>query len=144
MFLSPHGLTILGTFIIFWWMIVNPFSFAKEIIYCTKQDCYEVEQEIVDAAIDMCIYKSQMIMLIADWKKTNRFKQIKWVPGGKKINCMKRIPNMFLNGNETEEQKNFLEKLKCSFQNLKTDPIFEGQKFYFSCLKQFNRKFPGI
>ncbi len=135
---------MLGTLFSFFLWVIASSSFAEKITYCTRQDCYEVEQEIVDAAIDMCIYKSQMIMLVADWKKTNRFKQIEWVPGGKKINCMKRIPNMFLSGNETEEQKKFLEKLKCSLQNLKTDPIFEGQKFYFLCLNRFNSKFPGI
>tara|TARA_R110002020_G_scaffold12319_1_gene45262 strand:- start:220 stop:633 length:414 start_codon:yes stop_codon:yes gene_type:complete len=128
---------MLGTsFSIFLWVIVSSPSFAEKITFCTRHDCYTVEQAEVDKRLDWCDYKSLMMMLVVDWKQINRFQQVRWVAGGKEVVCMERIPNMFLSGQETEQQLQWLEKLRCSVQNLKVDPVLSGQKYFNDCVEK--------
>tara|TARA_R100000664_G_scaffold11944_1_gene19236 strand:- start:19919 stop:20290 length:372 start_codon:yes stop_codon:yes gene_type:complete len=112
-------------------------SFCTEAVtFCTIRDCYEVEQSELDKRLDWCDYKSKMIMLVVHWKQINRFQQVRWVAGGKEVVCMKRIPNMFLSGQETEQQLRWLEKLRCSVQNLKVDSVLAGQKYFNDCVEK--------
>ena len=118
-------------------LVLSTLSFSAEAItFCTPRDCYEVEQAEVDKRLDWCDYKSKMIMLVVRWKQVNRFQQVRWVAGGKEVVCMKRIPNMFLSGQETEQQLRWLEKLRCSVQNLKVDSVLAGQKYFNNCVEK--------
>ena len=128
---------MLGTsFSFFLWVIVSSPSFAEKITFCTPRDCYEVEQSEVDKRLGWCDYKSKMIMLVVHWKQINQFQQVRWVAGGKEVVCMRRIPNMFLSGQETEQQLRWLEKLRYSVQNLKVDSVLAGQKYFNDCVEK--------
>ena len=109
---------------------------AEAVTFCTPRDCYEVKQSEVDKRLGWCDYKSKMIMLVVRWKQINRFQQVRWVAGGKEVVCMKRIPNIFLSGQETEQQLRWLEKLRCSVQNLKVDSVLAGQKYFNNCVEK--------
>ena len=118
------------------WLITQ----AVGATFCTEKDCYEIEQSVIDAKVNQCLYEAQVTMLVLDWKKRNKFKQVKWVAGGKQVVCMSRIPNNFKTGLETQKQLQFLEKIKCTVHNLKPDPVMYQIKYYNLCMNKFNFK----
>ena len=113
-------------------------STAFAITFCNVKDCYEIEEHIVEQKVEECLYQAQMNMLVLDWKKRNNWKQVEWIGGNKQLNCMPVIPNMFLLGNETEKQLQFLDKLRCRLHNMKRDPGLYQIYFYDICMATFN------
>ncbi len=79
-------------------------------------------------------------MLLADWKIDNNWKQViqDKLSGKKTLNCLPRIPNMILSGDETEWQLNFLNNQKCVIYNLRIDPIKTGDIIYNNCVRKFS------
>jgi len=127
---------------ILWILLVSftPNNFAETITYCNKKDCIEIEQSIVDEALDRCHYKSIMSSILAEWKIQNRWKQVVQdkLSGKKTLNCLPRIPNMILTGDEKDWQLNFLNNQKCVIYNLKIDPIKTGDIIYNNCVRKFS------
>tara|TARA_R110002012_G_scaffold267017_3_gene450644 strand:- start:2290 stop:2679 length:390 start_codon:yes stop_codon:yes gene_type:complete len=113
-------------------------STAFAITFCNVKDCYEIEEHIVEQKVEECLYQAQMNMLVLDWKKRNNWKQVEWIGGNKQLNCMPVIPNMFLLGNETEKQLQFLDELRCRLHNMKRDPVLYQIYFYDICMATFN------
>ena len=55
------------------WLITQ----AVGATFCTEKDCYEIEQSVIDAKVTQCLYEAQVTMLVLDWKKRNKFKQVR-------------------------------------------------------------------
>lgn len=127
---------------ILWILLVSftPNNFAETITYCNKKDCIEIEQSIVDEELDRCHYKSIMSSILAEWKIQNRWKQVVQdkLSGKKTLNCLPRIPNMILTGDEKDWQLNFLNNQKCVIYNLRIDPIKTGDIIYNNCVRKFS------
>tara|TARA_R110002020_G_scaffold38286_3_gene115217 strand:- start:13 stop:408 length:396 start_codon:yes stop_codon:yes gene_type:complete len=107
------------------------------ITFCNLKDCYEIESSIVDSYVEKCLYQARMNMLILEWKRINRWEQVQWIGGNKTLNCMPRIPRMFLDGSETEEQLVFLDELRCRLHNMKRDPVLYQIYYFDICMDTF-------
>ena len=81
-----------------------------------------------------------MSMLLADWKIDNNWKQVVQdkLSGKKTLNCLPRIPNMILSGNEEDWKLEFLNNQKCVIYNLRIDPIKPGDIIYNNCVRKFS------
>ena len=127
---------------ILWVLLISfvPNNFAETITFCDSRDCIEIEQSIVDDALDKCYYKGTMSMILAGWKIDNDWKQVvrDKLSGKKSLNCLPRIPNMILTGDEVKWQLDFLENQKCVIYNLKVDPIRTGDIVYNNCVRKFS------
>ena len=79
-------------------------------------------------------------MLLADWKIDNDWKQVVQdkLSGNKTLNCLPRIPNMILSGNEEDWKLEFLNNQKCVIYNLRIDPIKTGDIIYNNCVRKFS------
>tara|TARA_B100000700_G_C14886818_1_gene780777 strand:- start:342 stop:599 length:258 start_codon:yes stop_codon:yes gene_type:complete len=79
-------------------------------------------------------------MILAGWKIDNDWKQVvrDKLSGKKSLNCLPRIPNMILTGDEVKWQLDFLENQKCVIYNLKVDPIRTGDIVYNNCVRKFS------
>lgn len=106
--------------------------------FCNLKDCYEIDQDIIDSKIDKCLYQAKLNMLVLHWKQINDWKQVQWVGGNKVLNCMPKIPNMFLDGGETVEELEFLDELRCRLHNMKRDPVLYQAYYYNICMNTFN------
>tara|TARA_R100001129_G_scaffold64452_1_gene44026 strand:- start:4011 stop:4454 length:444 start_codon:yes stop_codon:yes gene_type:complete len=115
------------------------FCEAEEITFCNKIDCYQIEQEVVDKKVNQCLYQAKLEMLVLHWKQINNWKQVEYVGAGnqKIIHCLPKIPNKFLTGEETNEQLQFLEKLRCRIQNKKRDAVFHQIDYFNWCMSRF-------
>ena len=54
------------------------------------------------------------------------------------MNCLPRIPNMILSGDEEDWKLEFLNNQKCVIYNLKIDPIKTGDIIYNNCVRKFS------
>ena len=115
------------------------FCGAEEITFCNKIDCYQIEQAVVDETIDRCLYRARLEMLVLHWKQINNWKQVEYVGAGnqKIIHCLPKIPNNFLDGKETDEQLQFLEKLRCRIQNKRKDAVLHQIDYFERCMATF-------
>ena len=79
-------------------------------------------------------------MILAGWKIDNDWKQVvrDKLSGKKSLNCLPRIPDMILTGDEVKWQLDFLENQKCVIYNLKVDPIRTGDIVYNNCVRKFS------
>ena len=79
-------------------------------------------------------------MILAGWKIDNDWKQVvrDKLSGKKSLNCLPRIPNMILTGDEVKWQLDFLENQKCVIYNLKVDPTRTGDIVYNNCVRKFS------
>ena len=107
------------------------------ITFCTLEDCYEMDDQIIEDKVQKCLYESELNMLVLHWKQINKWEQVQWVGGNKTLNCMPRIPRMFLDGSETEEQLIFLDELRCRLHNMKRDPVLYGNYYFDICMDTF-------
>ena len=109
--------------------------------FCDTVDCYEIEEQSITSHVNKCIYQSNVIMLLVQWKKDNKFEQIKYNNTGKKyIDCIDNMPNKINYDAVTNEQLNFIEQLRCSYQNLTIDPVHYSINYYAKCMEQFRVK----
>ena len=135
---------LIGLVVIFIFTFVTLIPVKAEpnyITYCNVKDCYEVKTKAINEKVDECLFKSELHMLVAYWKQVNRWKQIIMVNGEKTINCIPELPDMLVRGRYLDgEQQDFLEKLKCSYHNLKLDPVPERIYYYNRCMNLFNPK----
>ena len=79
-------------------------------------------------------------MLLADWKIDNNWKQVVQdkLSGKKTLNCLPRITNMILSGDEEDWKLEFLNNQKCVIYNLRIDPIKTGDIIYDNCMRRFS------
>ena len=115
------------------------FCGAEEITFCNKIDCYQIEQAVVDKKVNQCLYEARAEMLVLHWKQINNWKQVEYVGAGnqKIIHCLPKIPNNFLDGKETDEQLQFLEKLRCRIQNKRKDAGLHQSDYFARCMATF-------
>ena len=106
--------------------------------FCNDKDCYQILEKSIEQHVRQCIFESDMTMLVIRWKQLNKFKQIKKDKNGKNyVSCMKRIPFKIKIGGETKQQLDFLEALRCSYHNLRVDPILYSIQYYGKCMNKF-------
>ena len=81
-----------------------------------------------------------MSMILAEWKIQNRWKQViqDKLSCKKTLNCLPRIPNMILSGDEEDWKLEFLNNQKCVIYNLRIDPIKTGDIIYNNCVRKFS------
>jgi hypothetical protein len=115
------------------------FCGAEKITFCNRIDCYQIEQAVVDKKVNQCLYEARLEMLVLHWKQINNWKQVEYVGAGnqKIIHCLPKIPNKFLTGEETDEQLQFLEKLRCEIQNKKRDAVLHQIHYFDWCMAMF-------
>ena len=112
-------------------------AFSEELLYCNLKDCYMVDEEVLEAHTQKCVYESLLSMYIMHWKRINGWKQVQYIGGKKVLNCIPQIPRMYLSGTETPDQLKFLEGLKCQVHNLNRDPVLQRIDYFESCMSTF-------
>ena len=112
-------------------------STLNAAVFCTKVDCYNIPDDVVEKKVQDCLYQAQMNMLILRWKQDNNWKQVEWIGGNKVLQCVPYIPNNFKTGQETQEQLKFLEELRCRLHNMKRDPVRYQIYYYELCMQTF-------
>ena len=112
-------------------------AFSEELLYCNLKDCYMVDEEVLEAHTQKCVYESLLSMYIMHWKRINEWKQVQYIGGKKVLNCIPQIPRMYLSGTETPDQLKFLEGLKCQVHNLNRDPVLQRIDYFESCMSTF-------
>ena len=112
-------------------------AFSEELLYCNLNDCYMVDEEVLEAHTQKCVYESLLSMYIMHWKRINGWKQVQYIGGKKVLNCIPQIPRMYLSGTETPDQLKFLEGLKCQVHNLNRDPVLQRIDYFESCMSTF-------
>ena len=112
-------------------------AFSEELLYCNLKDCYMVDEEVLEAHTQKCVYESLLSMYIMHWKRINEWKQLQYIGGKKVLNCIPQIPRMYLSGTETPDQLKFLEGLKCQVHNLNRDPVLQRIDYFESCMSTF-------
>ena len=123
----------------FLWVLLLyfPSTYSGDILYCTLKDCYMVDEEVLGAHTQKCVYESLLSMYIMHWKRINEWKQVQYIGGKKVLNCIPQIPRMYLSGTETPDQLKFLEGLKCQVHNLNRDPVLQRIDYFESCMSTF-------
>jgi len=96
-----------------------------------------VDEEVLEAHTQKCVYESLLSMYIMHWKRINEWKQVQYIGGKKVLNCIPQIPRMYLSGTETPDQLKFLEGLKCQVHNLNRDPVLQRIDYFESCMSTF-------
>ena len=123
----------------FLWVLLLyfPSTYSGDILYCTLKDCYTVEEEVLEAHTQKCLYESEITMFIVHWKRINKWKQVQYIGGNKVLNCLPRIPQMYRSGEETAAQLKFLDRIKCQVHNLNRDPVLQRIDYFDFCMGFF-------
>ena len=96
-----------------------------------------MEEEVLEAHTQKCLYESEITMFIVHWKRINKWKQVQYIGGNKVLNCLPRIPQMYRSGEETAAQLKFLDRMKCQVHNLNRDPVLQRIDYFDFCMGFF-------